>query len=206
MGEGKMKKALEPLIAVCVLASVAQAQFCSTELTSDGVKATLLFTSREAADAVAHRAANDALTGNYSSVSLAGSLGHAWVRSGFSETSPDAPFRLASIAGPGQSKPSGSTDNGVAVDSTSTLLFTPPNLTETNGTTGWFGESRTDMRLQGMLDALEPDVQIMLEPEDSDADAAQAGDIRSAPEPTTYGLVGVMLLLGIAVARRLSGP
>jgi hypothetical protein len=186
MGEGEMKKTLEPLMAACLLASVAQAQFCDVEADPTGTEATSILKIDGAADS-----ATDLFdAGNIQSEFQTRDL------------SPAGTFHHGLEIGPGPTSGHGHPLEGFSRKQTSIFGFASAESTETETTAAWSGETKADFQFRAVLEAQETDGQfdfVLKEPE-----ASSGSENRSLPEATTFGLVGTMVLLGLAAVRNLN--
>jgi hypothetical protein len=194
-----MKKALETLIAVCALTSVAQAQFTYTELRSEVPKAW----AASAIDSVPNLPNNIGTSGALTSADAIGEFASQMAE--FRGAILGDAFRHTLMA---ESLPKGDRDdsaNRIATHLPEEIEFNDFSSDGAEATDGRPGESDQRMLFQAVLEKLETDVRDKGRAQKSDTPAIPTAEDGSVPEPAFFGLVGVMALLGIAVLRSWTG-
>ena len=230
-----MKKLILSVIAAGVLVSAASAQLYtvtagdenSTEAT--GVTAEFTFTIDDVANTVTVFVDNTILGENDAQgtitsfgfntpfdsadlgvdgadVSFTQDFGDMWNTFAPYELSPTMTFAQDFGVGSGATEEGGDPQNGIEFGSTATFVFTFPDFTGTDAIAGWLDEDGLSVRFQEVLDSLGQsggsDKVLGGVPDDG---GGGGGGV--VPEPSTYGLFGVMALLGIAAVRYLRhGP
>jgi hypothetical protein len=185
MGEGEMKKTLEPLMAACLLASVAQAQFCDVEPDLTGTEATSILKIDGAADGATDLFDAGNLQSEFQSRDLR----------------PAGTFHHGLEILPGRANEAGHPLEGFRRKQTSIFGFPSAEPTATEMTAAWLGEAKTDFQFRAVLEAQETDDQFDFVKEQ---EVSSGTENRTLPEATTFGLVGTMVLLGLAAVRNLS--
>jgi hypothetical protein len=140
-----------------------------------------------------------------SDVSFTQDFGDMWNTFAPYALSPTMTFEQDFGVGSGANEEGGDPQNGIEFGSTGTFVFTFPDFTGTDTIAGWLGENGLSVRFQEVLDSLGASGgsdKVLGNPDDGGG-----GGGGFVPEPSTYGLFGVMALLGIAAMRYLRhGP
>ena len=216
-----MKK-LALILASALFASIATAQLYIVEGGGTGVKAQFTFTIDDLANtmtvAVNNTIAGDGgafgtITGfgfnvpftaaelgvGGANVSFTQSFGTLWNKFVPYGLSPADPFEQDFGVSSGPTEDGGNPPNGVAFGSTATFVFTFPDFAADSD---FLGANALSVRFQAVTDQTglmgQSDKVLGTPPEDDPGDP-QFG----VPEPSTYGLIGAMLLMGLAVIRRM---
>jgi hypothetical protein len=186
MGDGEMKKTLEPLMAACLLASVAQAQFCDVEADLTGTDATSVLKIDGAADS-----STDLFDGGN-------------IQSEFQnrELSPAGTFHHGLDFGAGPTSGYGHPVGRLSREQTNIFEFPSFEPTESEMNEASLGETKADFQFRAVLEAQETDghFDFVLK----EHDVSSGSENRTLPEATTFGLVGTMVLLGLAAVRNLN--
>jgi hypothetical protein len=186
MGEGEMKKTLEPLMAACLLASVAQAQFCDVEHDLIGTEVSSVLKIDGAADTATDRFDAGNIQSEFQSRDL----------------SPAGTFHHGLEIGAGQISVGGHPLEGLSWEPTSIFEFPSPELAKSDMISTWFHETKPSFQFRARLEALETDSRFDFQLKEHEA--SSGSENRSLPEATTFGLVGTMVLLGLAAVRNLN--
>jgi hypothetical protein len=194
-----MKKALQTLMAVCALTSVAQAQFTYTEWHSE----TPTTWTAQAIDNVSNRPVEVRFASTEPSADAIGEFASQMAE--FRGAILGDAFRHTLMA---ESLPKGDRDdpaNRIATHLPEEIEFNDFSSDGAEAIDGRPGESDQRMLFQAVLEKLETDVRDKGRAQKSDTPAIPTAEDGSVPEPAFFSLVGVMALLGIAVLRSWTG-
>jgi hypothetical protein len=219
-----MKKCIFSIIAAGALASAASAQLYTVAGGTTGVTAEFTFTIDDVANTVTVFVDNTILGENGaqgtittfgfntpfatadlgadgSNVSFTQDFGDMWNMFAPYELSPTETFAQDFGVGSGPTEEGGNPQNGIEFGSTGTFVFTFPDFTGTDSIAGWLGEDGLSVRFQEVLDSM--GVSGQSDKVFGNPDDGGGGGGGVVPEPSTYGLLGAMALLGIAAMRYL---
>jgi len=221
-----MKTYMISIIAAAALASAASAQLYTVEGGETGVTAEFTFTIDDVANTVTVFVDNTILgvNGAMGTITTFGfntpfttlDLGPGGSNVSFTQDlegdlwNKFAPYDLSPAIyaqdfgiGSGPNEQGGDPQSGIAFGSTATFVFTFPDFTGTDTIAGWLGENGLSVRFQAVVDfegSTDQSDKVFGNPDEGGG----GGGAGSVPEPSTYGLFGAMVLLGIAAVRHMN--